>query len=267
MKFLRFLFFNQVLSSSVAIVALLGAIGISSPARADVTLCPGAAGTNGSGTYSFTSVAGPLDSTCGVDSAVEIAIGDAQSYGRLAWFPGSTPDGYPAVTLSAFLGTDAQVLLDSAGDQPFYMLSFTDSTDGLGQTSASDQILMIEFQSSTVSGGSMDLDPNSTLFNLYDNTNGFYLGTGQSDTNTVAGWLAADPFLDNDSLDQIRIGIGLDGGAGPGQSVTVDSLGVFTSGTTESTSTPEPTSVLLLLTAVAATGLAARRGQPRNQRS
>ena len=74
---------------------------------------------------------------------------------------------------------------------------------------------MIEFQSSSLNGNTLALDPNATLFNLYDNTTGKYLNLGaggQHDVNTLAGWLSADPFLKGEALGQIRIGIGMAGG-------------------------------------------------------
>jgi len=264
MKSLTFRFFKEMLPSSAVAVALLGLVAIAGPARAD-SLCPSAANQNGSGSYSITGVAGPLDSTCGADSAEQLTIGNATDYARLAW--DSSVPGYPAgLTLGNFGGASAQVGLDGALDQPFYMLAFTDSTDGLGQTFATDQILMIEFQPSTASSNSMNLNTNTTLFNLYDNSQGFYLNGvhgGQQDTNTLAGWLAIDPFLDSEALQQVRIGIGLAGGSGPAQSVTVDSLNISGGPAT----VPEPTSLLLLLTVVLGTGLGIHRKQARNRRS
>jgi hypothetical protein len=263
MKSLTFRFFKQMLPSSAVAVALLGLAAITGPARAD-SLCPSAASGNGSGTYSITGVAGPLDSTCGANSAEQLTIGNATDYARLAW--DSTDAGYPAgLTLGNFGGASAQVGLDGALDQPFYMLAFTDSTHGLGQTFAADQILMIEFQPSTASGNSMNLNTNTTLFNLFDNTQGFYLNGvhGQQDTNTLAGWLGIDPFLGSEALQQVRIGIGLAGGSGPGQSLTVDSLNISGG----PAAVPEPTSILLLLTVVLGTGLGIHRKQARNRRS
>jgi hypothetical protein len=227
--------------------------------RADVTLCPNLAGQNGSGTYSITAVAGPLDSLCGTNSAETMYIPNATAdYARLAWDSGD-PD-YPAgLTLGSLGGVSANVSF-SGDDDPFYMLAFTDATDGLGQTYASDQILMIEFQPSTLSGSTMTLDPGATLFNLYDNTQGFYLSGGQSDTNTLAGWLLADPFLSGDSLDQVRIGIGLAGGDTNPQSVTVYSADL-------TTVTPEPGTLPLLSVVFGAAAWGIRRSQLRSRRS
>jgi len=258
MKSLLFRLFKQTLPCSAAVLALLGVVVMSSPARAD-SLCPNAANENGSGNYTFTNVVGPLDATCGAKSAVTITINSATDYGRLAW--DATVAGYPAgLTLGNVAGASAQVVLDGAADQPFYMLGFTDSTDQLGQANGGDQILMIEFQNSTVSGSTMAFNPNTTLFNLYDNSQGFYLNgpNGQADAHTLDYWLGQDPFLDNEALQQVRIGIGLAGGAGPSESVTVNSLDL---------NVPEPTSLLLLLTMVGTTGLGMRLTQRRNRRS
>jgi hypothetical protein len=247
MKSMTFRFFTA------AAVALLGLVGITS-SRAD-TLCPTTANQNGSGNYSFTTLPGPAGSPCA--SAVQITINTAQDYARLAW--DSSSAGYPAgLTLGNIASASAQVGLDEAGDQPFYMLAFTDPTRGLGQTYATDQILMIEFQPSTVTGDTMAFNGTTGLFNLFDNTQGFYLEGGQQDAHTLDYWLANDSFLDNEALQQVRIGIGLAGGPGPSQSVIVDSLDV---------NVPEPTSLLLLLTLVGATGLGVRVRQLRNRRS
>ena len=250
MKSLKFQILRRILPSFVAAVALLGLLAITSTARADNVLCPGAAGQGGASPYTITSVAGPLDSTCGPDSAVQMTIPQDGDYARLAWSSASA--GYPAgLTLGNLPLIVAGVTNYVGDDQPYYMLAFTDPTDGLGQTNASDQILMIEFQPSALTGNSLDLDPNSTEFNLYDNTQGFYLNGvhGQQDTNTVAGWLSIDHFLANDPVQQVRIGIGLGGGPGTGTSVTVDSLDI----------TPEPTSIALLVTVLLGTGFLVRK--------
>ena len=180
MKSPKFEFLKQVLPSSAAALALLAILGITTPARAtSFQLCPNAASQNGSGSDTFTpTVGGPLD--CGTLSAVTMSISKETDYARLLWDPSVA--GYPAgLTLGNLAGLTAAVLENAGqpGDQPFYMLAFTDASDSLGQANVSDQILLIEFQSTTVSGGSMDVDPNATLFNLFDNTSGQYLEGGQ----------------------------------------------------------------------------------------
>jgi len=82
---------------------------------------------------------------------------------------------------------------DKAGDQPYYMMTFQSSTN-LGQSGTpggniNDQIMMLEFQTTTTTGGNMALDPDSTLFNLYDNSTGYYLQGGQQDARTLDSWL------------------------------------------------------------------------------
>ena len=84
----------------------------------------------------------------------------------------------------------------------------------------------------------MVADPSSTEFNLYDNTLGTYLESGQADVNTLAGWIALDPSLSSDALQQIDIGLGLAGGPSAPESLTVYSADV--------SETPEPSSLLLL---------------------
>jgi hypothetical protein len=269
MKSLTFRFLMQALPSSAATLALLGLVGIASPARADM-LCPSSAAKGGDGSGTFTNVSGPLDSTCGTDSAVTMSIPNQTGYAKLTWDP--TVAGYPAgLTLGNLLSINA-VINGQTGDDPFYMLAFTDNNDPFLDTTNGDQILLIEFQPTTVSNGglAMAVDPNSTLFNLYDNTIGCYLlpsggcnSSGQQDANSLATWFSQDSSLAGDALQQVRIGIGMAGGSGPGVSVTVDSLDIEGG----PAAVPEPTSLLLLLTVVGATGLGIQRKQARSRRS
>jgi hypothetical protein len=264
MKLLKFRFLKQVLPSSAVAVALLGLVAITSPARADsYVLCPNAANAYvTSGT--ITNVPGPLDASCGAPSAVKIDIPTETNYGRLR-FDSGVP-GYPAtLTLGNLAGLSANVpaFTGQPGDQPYFMLVFTDLTGGLGQTAAGDQILMLEFQTTgNLSGNTMAVDPNATLFNLYDNDTSTYLQGGQADARTLAAWLTADSFLASESLQQVRTAIGLAGGGSSPESLTVNSLTI----TTAPSAVPEPTSLLLLLTVVGATGWGIRRKQARNPR-
>ena len=114
---------------------------------------------------------------------------------------------------------------------------------------------MLEFQTTTLSGTNMGFDPNATQVNLYDNNNGFYLAGGQADTKTLAGWLSTFPSLGAESLQQVRIGIGLAGGGTDPESITVNSLAITTP-----SSVPEPRGTsLLLLTVLLGMGLVVRR--------
>lgn len=102
----------------------------------------------------------------------------------------------------------------------------------------------------------MPFSSTTSLFNLYDNTNGFYLEGGQSDTHTLAQWIALEPFLAGESIDQIRIGMGLAGGSAPGGSVQLDSLtGDYT------TPTPEPSSVAVIGAALLGIAFCSRRAR------
>jgi|GEM_PF-5667136 len=92
------------------------------------------------------------------------------------------------------------------------MVTFQDTGDVLAAP-AGDQMLMLEFQSSTVSGNNMRLDPSTTLFNSYDNTAGTYFLGGQSNVHPLDCWLTTYSALSTDTIDGFRIGEGLAGGA------------------------------------------------------
>jgi hypothetical protein len=94
------------------------------------------------------------------------------------WPTGLTLGGLSSASASA------DVMFTGNGGQPYFLLPFIDSSGSLGQSSPTDQILLTEFQSNTLSGNTLGLDPNATLFNLYDNITGTYLLLGQSDTMT-----------------------------------------------------------------------------------
>jgi hypothetical protein len=243
---------SQALSGSAAAALLVCSFGFANPARAGaVTLCPDNATVGGFGETS-SAVAGPLDGSCGSDSAVEINIPASTDYGKLIF--SSSTAGYPAgLTLGGLGGLSAGVSFTSGGsDQPYFLLDFTDSSGSLGQALATDQILMIEFQPVALSGSGSTLaaDPTSTLFNLYDNTTGDYLQGGQSDTETIDGWLALFPDLDSEDLDGIWVAEGLAGGDTGPDSLTVNSLTV----TSASAAVPEPSSIALLCAALAGFG-------------
>jgi hypothetical protein len=171
---------------------------------------------------------------------------------KLYWVPGATT--YPAsLTLGTLPSIIASVSFSpgTGTDQPYYMFAFTDPGDSFLDTTTGHQILLIEFQPAALSGPGDDtlaFDPATTLFNLYDNTSGTYLEApggipgpaGQQHTNSLDGWIAQDPSLGSDDVQQIEIAMGLAGGPGTGESLTVYSADV-----TE-TATPEPSSLLLL---------------------
>jgi hypothetical protein len=230
----------QALFGPAASALLFCFFGLASPASADqVTLCPNQATVGGFG-YTATDVSGPLDGTCGASSAVQIYIPASTNYGKLQFDSGMS--GYPAgLTFGGLAGISANLSFASGGsDQPYFLLAFTDSSDSLGQHAATDQILMIEFQPSTLSGSTLAVDKGSTLFNLYDNTTGTYLEGGQSNTKSITGWLAEFSALHSEALQGIWIGEGLDGGNNGYEQMTVNSLVVDY--------VPEPGSMALMCT-------------------
>jgi hypothetical protein len=222
-----------------AVIALATAFAVS-PAALASSLCPSSASTGGYGTDTFSSVA----------CAETMSISNSQDYARLMW--NSTNTGYPANLTLGNLGGITSSVTATSGTAPYYMLAFTNPGDSFLNTTTGDQILLIEFQNSTLSGSTMKLDPKSTLFNLYDNEgNGKYLEGGQQDTHTLAAWIALDPNLSSDQIQEIRLAIGMSGGPGAGESLTVNSVDV--------TATPEPSSLLLLGTGLAGIGGFVRR--------
>ena len=232
-----------MLACAVAL-ALAGGLVASSAAKA-TTLCPSGATVGGFG-GTASNVPGPLDGTCGTNSAVKIDIPASTDYGKLQ-FP-STMTGFPTgLTLGGIGGASANVVFTSGGsDQPYFLLPFVDSSNSLGQASATDQILLIEFQANALSGNTLALDPNATLFNLYDNDTGVYLQGGQQVTNTLDGWLSTFALLGSEQLQGIWIGEGLAGGNTGADSLTVNSLSI--------SATPLPAALPLFATGLGALG-------------
>ena len=189
---------------------------------------------------------GPLDGTCGANSAVQINIPQGTDYGKLQFQ--STMTDFPTGLTLGGLGNgwaSANVVLNTGNDQPYFLLPFVDSTGSLGQGSPSDQILLIEFQPSALSGNTLALDPNATLFNLNDNTGGGYLQGGQQVTHTLNGWLSLFPALSTAQLQGVWIGVGLAGNSSGADSITVNSL----------TITPLPAALPLVISGLGGMGL------------
>jgi len=145
----------------VATVGFTGGFATLSTANAS-TLCPSQATPGGFGN-TITSVSGPLDGTCGANSAVKIDIADSTSYGK-PQFRSSMP-GFPAgLTLGGLGAASANVAFTTQGsDQPYFLLPFIDGSNSLRQASATDQILLIEFQPTTLAGNTLGLDPAATM--------------------------------------------------------------------------------------------------------
>jgi hypothetical protein len=250
----------KALTAAAMAAALLGPLGLSVPAWAGnstATLCPSSATTGGFG-QTITAVAGPLDGVCGANSAVQVDIEHSNDYGRLAF---DTTSVYPGgLTLGGLAGVSADITFSGTGSnppQPFFMLAFQAPGTALGQTNPNNQILMIEFQPSTLAGTIMAIDPGSTLFNLFDNDAGTYLLNGapdphgQQNVHTLDEWLAQYPTLADTPLPEIRVGLGLTGGDAGAESMTVNSLTV--------SAVPEPASIALFGVAVLGFGVMRRR--------
>jgi hypothetical protein len=209
--------------------------------HAGTLLCPGTANQNTAVGGVYTNVTG--NGSCSPNIAVQMYIPTDTDYARLEW----TGTG---LTLGSIGVTNAIVTFTAGNgsDQPYYMMTFQSSTN-LGQAGTpggniNDQILMLEFQTTTVTGGNMALNPGSTLFNLYDNDTGYYLQGGQADARTLDSWLGTFPGLSGYAITGFRIGEGL---AGPGctgdcsETLTIDSVDVGSS-----SATPEPGTLVML---------------------
>lgn len=173
---------------SLALIAVAAALAITPVALAD-SLCPTQTQTGGFGA-TYTNVSGP-NGTCGTGTAVKMTIPSDKDEAKLYWVPGNT--GYPAgLTLGNLPGINASVSFSpgTGGDQPYFMFSFTNPGDSFLNTTTGDQILLIEFQPSALSGPGNDtlaFNPATTLFNLYDNAGaGRYL---EGDNKTRTLWI------------------------------------------------------------------------------
>ncbi|MGA3017678.1 MAG: PEP-CTERM sorting domain-containing protein [Bryobacteraceae bacterium] len=226
-----------VLLAMVAAAFLLS-VGVG---HADTLLCPLSANQNTAVGGIYTNVSGLIGNPCNtsIHPAVQMYIPTDTDYARLEW-QGT------GLTLGSIGNTNATVAFtaDNSGDQPYYMMTFQDPANILGETNPGDQILMLQFQSTpSVSGSNMALDPNGTQFNMFDNTSGVYLQGGQSTTNSLNGWLTLFPLLTSDAITGFRIGEGLAGAcSGPcSETLTIYSVDVGSSN-----AIPEPASLLLV---------------------
>ena len=88
MRSLKVGFLKQLFPSAAAVVAFFGLVGIASPAKADVTLCPNLAGAGGIN-ESVSNVSGPLDGTCGsnIKAVAACARPETKANGPAVSFP------------------------------------------------------------------------------------------------------------------------------------------------------------------------------------
>jgi hypothetical protein len=252
--------------SGIAMIFL--GLGNITPAKAGtILLCPNQAlqggGNYGGGTDTVTPFSGTQDGTCGADSGETLSISKDTDYSKLMWNTSSSPSGVstqplpPGLTLGSFPGLDALVSLTAVqAVNPYYVLSFADTSDSLGQASAGDQILLIEDQNVAINGigyTDMGFSPNTTLVDVYDNTTDTYLepySITQANPTTLDALLEEDSSLAGNSLNGVWLAIGLAGGCGtPGcsEQLSVDSVEIA----------PEPGTTTLIITGLGA--LAARR--------
>jgi hypothetical protein len=234
---------------SIALLAMAAALAITPAALAGAyTLCASAASTGGNGNGATGVSAGALsNATCGSENAVTISLSDNSGNELIKWH--SSIPGFPTSLTVGNLGSlNAPVLFTSgeAGDQPYYDLAFYTTDNSLGAGTSGDLITMLENQPVNISGGSLSMNAGTTLFDIYDwtqsNNTGqnVYLAGGQSDTNSLAEWVALYPSIGSDAFYAIDIGIGSATytGTGSPDGMTVNSLDI--------TETPEPSSLLLL---------------------
>jgi hypothetical protein len=209
-----------------AFIAIVMALVIA-PAALAGSLCPETAFLGASG--GSATVTAPCTATLSVTD-------DSAQSASVFWGPGYGNPGLTAGNIASF--NTAATFTGAAGAQPFYVLDFHDYSDVFGGESTGDKILLIENQpSGNLVSGNMAFDPASTLLDVYDNATSTYLLGGQSDTNTLDGWLLQYSLLGSQSI-YVGVEIG-DGGPGVPASLTV-------TGADYTTVTPEPSSLLLL---------------------
>ena len=216
--------------------------------RGHATLCASGAGvgTSGSSATATTGVAAPsLDTAaCADGTAVNLYVGVDTDSSIVKWHASS----FPGLTMGNVSSLSTNVLwsADVAGDQPFYVIAFYATDNGLGAGTDGQLIELLEDQSGNLSGGNMAMNANSTLFDVYDYSTDSYLPIAdQQHPATLDGLLALDSGISSDAVYALDIEIGVDGGcANPSacsESLTVNAMNV-----NPPAATPEPEPLVMV---------------------
>lgn len=222
------------------LMVMAAALAMTPVALAGTTLCPSNADAwswDGAGS-SGNVVPGPLDATCGANSAVQFYLPNVQNDDAALWWANSTT----GLTVGNIASFSASVVNVGVG-QPYYSLYFT-SPGGLSGGSVGDTVEMLEFQSNALSGpggGTLALNPATTLFDIYDFNTGGYIAGGQAGAMTLDQWALLDPDLAGDPT-----WVGIQMGVAGGCPVSGSCSETLTINSADYSVTPEPSSLLLL---------------------
>jgi hypothetical protein len=249
----------------------MGIVGVQAKAEVAI-LCPNSAAQGGF-TNTFSNFAGTLDGTsCGLtNTGVTLSVPASTDYAKLTWDASSgVPVGIALANINS-VSASVKFTAQQAGDGPYFELSFNDPGCTLGQCTglgaSTDQILAIGWGQTGLTSTpfqTWSLDPNATLLHIYDNTTSTDLLGGISGAKTLDAWLSSNLSADSlQPIDQVRAAIGLSGGCGANpcaESLSVQSAQIDF--------TPEPSTWILMLTALTALVVFGRRQMsPNSQRT